>query len=65
MFKKYIENMGWIKSPIFKESGTDYNIAKDFGQVGIEIIEIEYQTLEIATQPTNKITKLIFRGLYT
>ena len=35
MFVNHIENMGWITSLIFAKSGTDYNIAKDFGQVKI------------------------------
>ena len=65
MFMNHIENMGWITSLVFTESGTDYNIAKDFGQVKIETIEIDYQALEIATQPTDIIKKLKFRGLYT
>ena len=42
MFMNHIENMGWIISLIFNESGTDYNIAKDFGQVKIETIETDY-----------------------
>ena len=61
----HIKNMGWIASIIFTESGTDYNIAKYFGQVKIETIEICYQALEIATQPTDIIKKLKYRGLYT
>ena len=65
MFMNHTENMGWITSLIFNESGTDYNIAKDFGQVKIETIETDYQALEIATQPTDNIKKLKFRGLYT
>ena len=40
-----IENMVWITSIVFTESGTDYNIAEDFGQVRIETIEIDYQAL--------------------
>ena len=31
MFMNHIKKMGWITSLIFIESGTDYNIAKDFG----------------------------------
>ena len=61
----HIKNMGWITSLVFTESGTDYNIAKYFGQVKIETIETDYQALEIATQPTDNIKKLKFRGLYT
>ena len=56
----HIKNMGWIASLIFTESGTDYTIAKYFGQVKIEMIEIDYQGLEIATQPTDIIKKLKF-----
>ena len=65
MFMNHIENMGWITSLVFTESGTDYNIAKYFGQVKIETIETDYQVPEIATQPTDNIKKLKFRGLYT
>ena len=54
-----------ITSIVFTESGTDYNIAKYFGRVKIKTIEIDYQALEIATQPTDNIKKLKFRGLYT
>ena len=61
----HIKDMGWITSLVFTESGEDYNIAKYFGQIKIETIEIDYQTLEIATQPTDMIKKLKFRGLYT
>ena len=57
MFTNHIKNMGWITSLIFTESGTDYNIAKDFGQVRIDTIEKDYQALEIATQPTDNIKK--------
>ena len=45
MFMNHIKNMGWIKSLVFNESGTDYNIAKDFGQVRIETLERDYQSL--------------------
>ena len=45
MFMNHIENMGWITSLIFTESGTDYNIAKYFGQVKIDTVEIDYQAL--------------------
>ena len=55
MFMNHIENMGWITSLVFNESGTDYNIAKDFGQVRIETTKTDYQALEIATQPTDNI----------
>ena len=65
IFMNHIENMGWITSLGFTKSGTDYNIAKDFGQVKIETIETDYQALEIATQPTDNIKKLKFCGLYT
>ena len=65
MFMNHIENMGWIISLIFTELGTDYNIAKYFGQVKIEKIETDYQALDIATQYTDNIEKLKFRGLYT
>ena len=55
MFMNHIENMGWITSLVFTESGTDYNIAKDFGQVRIQTIDTDYQALEIANQPTDNI----------
>ena len=45
MFMNHIENMGWITSLIFTESGKDHNIAKDFGQVKIETIETDYLAL--------------------
>ena len=51
MVMNHIINMGWIISLVFTESGTDYNIAEDFGQVKIDTIETDYQALEIATQP--------------
>ena len=57
--------MGWLTSIVFTKSGTYYNIDKDFGQVKIETTETDYQALEIATQPTDNIKKLKFRGLYT
>ena len=63
-FMNHIENMGWITSLVFTESGIDYNIAKDFGQVRIETTETDYQALEISTQPTDNIKKLKFSGLY-
>ena len=65
MFMNHIENMGWITSLIITESGTDYNIAKDFEQVKIEKIETDYQALKIATQPTDNIKKLKLLGVYT
>ena len=40
-----IKNIGWITSLVFTESGTDYNIAKDFGRVKIDTIETDYQDL--------------------
>ena len=58
MLMNHIENMGFIISLVFIESGTDYNIAKYFGQFKIERIEIDYQALEIATQPTDTIKKI-------
>ena len=58
MFKNHIKNMGWITSLVF-------NIAKYFGQVKLETIDKDYQALEIATQLTDNIKKLKFRGLYT
>ena len=61
----HIKNMGWITYLVLTESGTYYNIEKDFGQVKIETIETDYQVLEIATQPTDNIQNLKFRGLYT
>ena len=61
----HIENMGWITSLIFTKLGTDYNIAKDFGQVKIETIETYYQAPEIANQLTDNIKKLKLCGLYT
>ena len=65
MFMNYIKNMGWIASLVFTESGKYYTIAKDFGQFRIETIDIDYQALEIATQPTDNTKRLKFRGLYT
>ena len=32
MFMNNIENMGWLTSIVFTESGTDYNTANNFGQ---------------------------------
>ena len=55
MIMNHIQNMGWIIFLVFTESGTDYNIAKDFGQVIIETIEIDYQSLKIFTLPTDNI----------
>ena len=65
MFMNRIKNMGWITSLVFIKSGTNYNIAKDFLQVIIETIEIDYQALEIATQPTDNIKKIKLCCLYT
>ena len=65
MFMNHIENMVCITSLVFTESGTYYNIAKDFGQVRIETIETDYQYLEFSTLPTDKTKTLKFRGLYT
>ena len=45
MFMNHIKNMGWITYLVFTKSGTDYNIAEDFGQVIIETIEVDYQAL--------------------
>ena len=42
MFMNHIENMGYITSLVFPESGTYYNIAKDFEQVRIETIDTDY-----------------------
>ena len=61
----HIENMVWITSLVFTELGTYYNIAKAFEQVKIDTIEIDYQALEVATQLTDNIKKIKFRGLYT
>ena len=47
------------------ESGRDYSIANDFGNVKLDIIEIEYQALELATSTNDTITKLKYRGFYT
>ena len=41
----HIENMGWITSFVFTESGTEYNIEKDFRKFRKETIEIDYQAL--------------------
>ena len=55
MFVNHIKNMGWLTSLVFTESGTDYNIAKDFGQFKLEMIETEYQDLELSTSPKRDI----------
>ena len=55
MFMNHIENMGWITSLVFVESGTYYNIANNFRQFRIDSIEIDYQAPEISTQPTDNI----------
>ena len=65
MFMNHMKNTGWITSVLFNVSGMYYNIAKDFGQFIIEMIEIYHQALEISTLPTDNIKKLKFRGLYT
>ena len=65
MFMNHIKNMGWLTSLVFTESGTNYNIAKDFGQFKLETIETEYQALEISVSPNDNITKLKYRGLCT
>ena len=65
LFMNYIENMGWITYLFFTKSGTDYNIAKHFVHVRIETIETDYEDMEIATQPTDNIKKLILCGFYT
>ena len=65
MFMNHIKSMDWITSLVFTESGTDYNIAKDFGQFRIETIDTDYQALEIATQLTDNIKKTKFHSLYT
>ena len=65
MFMNQIKNMGWIASLIFIKSGTDYNIATGFRKFRIESIEIDYQDLEISTQPTDIIKELKFHVLYT
>lgn len=65
MFMNHIENMGWIDALVFNESGTDYNIATDFGQVTLETIETGYQTLEAGNLPQDIVKKLKFRGFYT
>ena len=51
----HIENMGWITSLVLTESSTDYSIAKDFGRVRIDTIEIDDQDLEVSTQLTDNI----------
>ena len=63
MLMNHIENMGWITYLIYTESSTDYNIAKDFGQVRLETIETYYRDLEISTLPTDNIQKLKFLSL--
>ena len=51
MFMNHMKNMGWITSLVFTESGTDYNIAKYFGQVRLQTIEKDYQALKISISP--------------
>ena len=41
----HIKNMGWLISLVFTESGTYYNIAKNFREVKLEMIETEYKAL--------------------
>ena len=65
MFMNHIKNMDCSTYLVFTKSGIYYNIAKDFGKVKLETIEIDYQALEISTQPPDIIKKLKFRGLYT
>ena len=65
MFMNHIKNMGWLQFLVFAESVTDYNIAKDFGQVKLETIKTEYQALDLCTSPNDNIKKLKYRGLYT
>ena len=45
MFMNNVKNMGWLTSLVFTESGIDYNIAKDFGQVKLDTIKKEYQAM--------------------
>ena len=61
----HIKNMGLLTSLVFTKSGTEYNIAKDFGQVKLDTIEIEYQALELSTLTTDNVKKIKYRGLYT
>ena len=65
MFMNHIKNMGWLTSLVFTESGTDYNIAKGFGEFKIETIKMEYQALELSTSPNYNIKNLKYRALYT
>ena len=53
-----IKNTGWLKYLVLTESGTDYNIANDFGKVQLDRIKTEYQALELATSPNDTMTKL-------
>ena len=64
MFMNHIKNMGWLTYLVFAESGTNYNIAKYFGQVKLEMIKTEYQALELLVSPNDNITKLKYCGLY-
>ena len=57
MFINHIENMGWVTSLVFTESGTDYNIENYFVRVQLNKIEMEYKALEIATTTNNIINK--------
>ena len=58
MFMNNIKNTGWLKYLVLTESGTDYNIANDFGKVQLDRIKTEYQALELATSPNDTMTKL-------
>ena len=64
MFMNHIKNLGWITYLVFAEAGTDYNIAKDFGQVRIETIDAHYQSMEVATQTTDNTQNKITRPLH-
>ena len=64
MFMNLIKNMGWLTSLVVTESGTDYNIAKDFGEFKIETIKTEYQALELSTSPNDNTKKLEYRVVY-
>ena len=54
-----------MTSLVFTKSGTDYNSAKDFGQVNLENIDMEYQALELSVSTNDNIKKLKYRGFYT
>ena len=59
----WITSKIWAGSLVFAESGTYYNIVKDFGKVRLETIETEYQAHEISTLRTENIKKHIPRPL--